>query len=221
VPDYLTGEEVVLYGEPLFAAAVAEGLGLSLLEPPPAWLAGLPPELTRRSVRFTTLAEARGLAGPAFIKPAEDKCFPAVVYVSGDRLPGEDVLPGATPVLVAGPVDWQVELRCFALDGEVLTLSPYWRDGRLAQTEAGSWPAPEEELRGAREFATVVLRDPRAALPPAVVLDVGVICGEGWAVVEANAAWGSGVYGCDPDQVLRVVQRACVRAGRAGGSRGP
>jgi hypothetical protein len=43
-----------------------------------------------------------------------------------------------------------------------------------------------------------------------VVLDVGIIRGEGWAVVEANAPWGSGVYGCDPDQVLRVVQRACM-----------
>jgi hypothetical protein len=217
VPQHLLDRDVVLYGEPLFAAIVAESLGLSLLEPPPAWLAGLPRELTRRPIPLTTLAEARALTRPTFVKPAEDKCFPARVYESGHDLPRESVLPGRTPVLIAGPVDWQVEFRCFSLDGEVLTLSPYWRDGRLAQAEDGSWEMTEEELHGAREFATTVLRDSRAALPPAVVLDVGTIRDEGWAVVEANAAWGSGIYGCDPDQVLRVVQRACVRQDGVGG----
>jgi hypothetical protein len=212
-PDHLTSVEVVLYGEPLFAEVVAGELGLSLLEPSPDWLASLPRDLTRRWVRFITLAEARGLAGPTFIKPAQDKCFPAQVYDSGRGLPGEEVLPGTTPVLVAAPVDWRVEVRCFALDGDVVTLSPYWRDGRLAQAEDSAWPATEEERREARDFATAVLRGPRASLPPAVVLDVGVIRDEGWAVVEANAAWGSGIYGCDPDQVLRVVRRACVRTG--------
>jgi hypothetical protein len=211
VPDHLSGQEVVLYGEPLFAAVVAGDLGLSLLEPPAGWLAGLPREWTRRGVRFTTLAEARTLSGPAFVKPAEDKCFTARVYEAGRDLPGEGVLPGSTPVLVSDAVDWQVEFRCFSLDGEVLTLSPYWRDGRLAQADDGSWPTAEEEQAEAGAFAEAVLCDPRASLPPAVVLDVGVIRGEGWAVVEANAAWGSGVYGCDPDQVLRVVRRACVK----------
>jgi hypothetical protein len=213
VPDHLKGGEVVLYGEPLFAAVVADDLGVSLLEPSPGWLAGLPRELTRRPVRLATLAEARTLTRPTFVKPAQDKCFPARVYESGQELPGKDVLPGTTPVLTAGPVDWQVEFRCFSLDGEVVTLSPYWRDGRLAQAEDGSWGATENELLGAREFATAVLRDPRASLPQAIVLDVGIIRGEGWAVVEANAAWGSGIYGCDPDQVLRVIRRACGTAG--------
>jgi hypothetical protein len=218
VPDHLVGQEVVLYGEPLFAAVVARDLGLSLLEPSPGWLASLPRELTRRIVHFTTLAESRALTSPAFVKPAEDKCFPAGVYESGHGLPSEDVLPGTTPVLAAGPVDWQVEFRCFALDGEVLTLSPYWRGGRLARAEDGSWEGAEEEHEEAKQFATAVLRDPRASLPPAVVLDVGVIRNEGWAVVEANAAWGSGIYGCDPDLVLRVVQRACVKAAGTAGT---
>ncbi|HYT87585.1 MAG TPA: ATP-grasp domain-containing protein [Gemmataceae bacterium] len=214
VPDHLAGQEFVLYGEPLFAAVVADPLGLSLLEPPLDWLAGLSQELTRRRIRFTTLAEARNLTDPTFVKPAEDKCFPARVYESGRDLPGADVLSATTPVLVARTVDWQMEFRCFALDGEVLSLSPYLRDGKLAQAEDGSWPATEDELARARAFASAVLRDPQTSLPPAIVLDVGVIRGEGWAVVEANAAWGSGVYGCDPEQVLRVVQRACVASDR-------
>ncbi|HNB74240.1 MAG TPA: hypothetical protein PLS70_24185 [Acidobacteriota bacterium] len=41
-----------------------------------------------------------------------------------------------------------------------------------------------------------------------MVIDVGVISGKGWAVVEANAAFGSGIYGCDPAQVLPVLAEA-------------
>jgi hypothetical protein len=52
-------------------------------------------------------------------------------------------------------------------------------------------------------------------LPPSVALDVGHIDGSGWAVVEANAAWASGIYGCDPGKVLDVVARACVRGEEA------
>jgi hypothetical protein len=55
-----------------------------------------------------------------------------------------------------------------------------------------------------------VLADQEVALPVAVVLDVGLIAGKGWAVVEANAAWGSGIYGCDPAAVLPVLRRASI-----------
>jgi hypothetical protein len=40
------------------------------------------------------------------------------------------------------------------------------------------------------------------------VLDVGIITNRGWAVIEQNAAWGSGIYGCDPVQVLEVIRHA-------------
>lgn len=52
---------------------------------------------------------------------------------------------------------------------------------------------------------------PIVPAPLGVVLDVGVIEGRGWAVVEANAAWGSGIYGCDPAAILPVLARACSR----------
>jgi hypothetical protein len=47
-------------------------------------------------------------------------------------------------------------------------------------------------------------------LPPAVVIDVGRMTGRGWGVVEANAAWASGLCGCDPAAVLAVLRRAAV-----------
>ena len=62
------------------------------------------------------------------------------------------------------------------------------------------------------EFINNVLADNRVKLPVAAVLDVGVIQGRGWAVVEQNAAWGSGIYGCDPVRVLEVLRYATVSA---------
>src|SRR5438094_9796041 len=75
VPAWLRGQDVALYGEPLFAAVVADELGLALLEPPFDWLSTLAPKYRQREVRFGTLREARDLRRPAFVKPADDKCF--------------------------------------------------------------------------------------------------------------------------------------------------
>jgi hypothetical protein len=66
----------------------------------------------------------------------------------------------------------------------------------------------------AMAFATKVLQAPDVALPPAVVLDIGVIESKGWAVVEADPAWASGIYGCDPARVISVIARACVPSDR-------
>ena len=211
VPDELVGRNVVLYGEPLFAAAVADALGVVLLEPALDWLAALVPDYRQREIWLTTLGDARRLKEPRFVKPADDKCFQAKVYDSGVQLPANAVIPDVTPVLVSEPVDWHVEFRCFVLGRSIVTLSPYWRDGALAEDESGQWSDPRGDE--AREFAAAVVGDLAVALPPAVVVDVGLIAGRGWAVVEANAAWGSGIYGCDPAEVLTVVRRSCVPRG--------
>lgn len=125
-------------------------------------------------MKYTTLGEARRLDCPTFVKPTEDKCFPAQVYQTGEELPKIDVLPETTPVLTADPVEWTMEWRCFVRESEVATSSPYWRDGILAQIKDGSWPAPAEEREQALDFAARVLGHAGVALPPAVVLDVGI-----------------------------------------------
>jgi hypothetical protein len=40
------------------------------------------------------------------------------------------------------------------------------------------------------------------------VIDVGRIPGKGWAIIEINQAWASGIYGCDPGRVLDVLEMA-------------
>lgn len=211
-PQDLKSERLILYGEPLFAAAVAQELGIALIEPTLDWVSRVPETYLKRWVRFSTLESARSLTHPTFVKPADDKCFESRVYSSGCQLPNEEKVSGTTPVLMAEQVTWEVEYRCFVREGQVLTMSPYIRNGDIARAPDGSWPAPPHEMSAAREFATRVLSDSAIPMPPATVLDVGLIDGRGWAVVEANAAWGSGLCACDPVQVLSVLERACVPA---------
>jgi hypothetical protein len=153
------------------------------------------------------LGQARRLPSPAFVKPPNDKSFPARVY-AGTELPRD--YPEETPVLIAEVVRWEREFRCFVLDRRLRTFSVYLRDGEL-QRENGFAHSGEEE-RELRSFLGELLADAEVDLLRTAVLDVGVIEDRGWAVVEQNAAWGSGLYGCDPEQVLEVLRRAAVPA---------
>ncbi len=198
---------IALYGEPLFVSFVAEALRLHPIEPPLGFLARLPVELRKREVQFATLDEAGRIEKPAFIKPASEKTFAAQIYANGAALPTLDWLPDDTPVLISEPVQWEVEFRCFVCDGEVQTLSPYWRGAQTAESEDGWWPMSDEENQNAQDFARLVLSQNSLSV---CVLDVGIIAERGWAVVEANPAYGSGLYGCDPTLVLKTVSRAFV-----------
>src|SRR5579875_116472 len=86
-PDDFEPEEPVLYAEPLFNEAVAQQLGLEVVQPPEDFLVRLPHEYVKREIGLTTAAEARTLPGPAFLKPPNRKTFPAGVYASGADLP--------------------------------------------------------------------------------------------------------------------------------------
>ena len=190
---------------------LAEQFGLRLPEPPTDWLPGLPDEYRKRWVRLETMGAARRRTEPAFVKPPNDKSFLAKVY-RGDELPAD--FPDDAPVLAAEVVAWDAEFRCFVLDRTVRTFSVYLRDGEL-QRESDFRHDAEEE-RDMTAFVSTLLADGRIALPRAAVVDVGVIRGRGWAVVEQNAAWASGLYGCDPEAALDVLRHAAEPAGRGG-----
>ncbi|MEM9541455.1 MAG: ATP-grasp domain-containing protein [Cyanobacteria bacterium P01_E01_bin.42] len=196
----LSLSEPVLYLEALMARNIAEKFGITLPEVPLHWLPQLPEEYRQRWVYLTALAEARKIRDPAFIKPPNDKSFPARVYFGSD-LP-EDFL-NQTPVLVAEIVHWEKEFRTFILERELRTFSIYLRDGEL-QKETGFQHSDREEGE-LREFVAKLLADSRVELPRSACLDVGIIRDRGWAVVEQNAVWGAGIYGCDPVEVLRVL----------------
>jgi hypothetical protein len=60
------------------------------------------------------------------------------------------------------------------------------------------------------EHEAVMQMEKASLLPVAVAVDVGVIRTRGWAVIECNAAFGAGIYGCDPLEILRVLRCACA-----------
>jgi hypothetical protein len=209
VDPSLSGRDPVLYGETLFADAAMEPLGIGLLQPTDDWLPRLPERHRLRHVRLATLEEARALTDAAFVKPPDEKWFPARVYPSGASMELGPELASDLPVLVAEPVVFDVEFRLFVKEREVAACSVYIRDGDIARRD-GEWIADPEEESAARAFADALLRDPEVDLPAAVVVDVGRIRDRGWAVVEANAAWASGLCGVDPRAVLPVLRRATV-----------
>jgi ATP-grasp domain, R2K clade family 2 len=206
VPDELRQvSEPVLYLEALFGQTLAAQFGLRLLEPEIDWLPNLPAEFRQRRISLTTLGACRDLVEPAFIKPPNDKSFPAKVY-TGMELPHE--YDENTPVLVAEVVVWEKEFRCFILDRQIRAISIYLRAGKLQRDL--EFAVTEVELAAAEAFVQKLLADLRIELPRAAVVDVGTIFERGWAVVEQNAAWGSGIYGCNPVEVLEVLRYAAV-----------
>jgi hypothetical protein len=141
----------ILYLEGYLAQVVAEELGVTLINPPEDFLVSLPYELRQRSITLTTLGEAKRLTVPIFVKTPNDKDFPAQVYAPGElattMVDWEDDLV----VLLAEPVVWKREFRCFVSEGKVQTLSAYLRGGEL-DTEA-----TDTELVAAKSFAERVL----------------------------------------------------------------
>ncbi|MFF2554601.1 ATP-grasp domain-containing protein [Nocardia sp. NPDC058058] len=209
VPEDETDSVGAIYGEPSFAEVIAGQLGIALLDAPQEWLPELPWSLRQRDIRVSTLGEARRCAEAAFVKPADGrKGFAGAVYQGGRGLPSVQACPDETAVLIAEPVRWEAEFRCFIKDGAVLTMSPYLRDGELARADDGSWPMTSAEADAVTACAERLFAE--VPTPPAIVVDIGLVEGRGWAVVEANSAFGAGVYGCDPELVLEVLARGCV-----------
>ncbi|WP_369217108.1 ATP-grasp domain-containing protein [Streptomyces flavofungini] len=201
VPAELRGEH--LHAGPAFADAVAPALGIALSEAPEDWLARLPREFTGREIAFGPIREAYGLRRPAFVKSPNDKGIPARIYTDGSRLPGPDAVDPLTPVLISDVVEFAAEYRLHLLDGAVHTGSRYARHGRLALG-----PLSDD----AAAFGAELLAACRDTLPSAIVVDVGLAEGR-WSVIEANAAWASGMYTADPQRALDVVLRAACPAG--------
>ncbi|MCC2278571.1 ATP-grasp domain-containing protein [Streptomyces sp. ET3-23] len=196
------------FGGPLFAKKVVQDLDVALLEPTDDWLTTLPHHFTLRAITVTTLAEARCLDGPAFVKPPSDKSFPAGVYADGGQIPGTDHLSPNTPVQISAIVSWLREFRLFILDGECRTGSQYATLGHLDAAPLQGHP----DEREVRDFAKDLLTAEGHTLPSAAVLDVGLMTTSAgkrhWAVVEANMPWFASCYAADPDLALDVVLRA-------------
>lgn len=221
--DYLSPSEIkerVIYGETCFTYLAAEKLNVQLLEPSNRFLYQLDSSFVQRKILHFDYSVSSGfgksyynhphevdeyetvywhdLKGPLFVKPVEKGLFPAQVY--NDPVAQIKDLPDKTEVIVSEPVEWDIEFRAFVSGHKVRTISPYSRGGELVeQASATEWEQAEK-------FANLVA----ASCDFAGCVDVGFLpFAETWAVVEANGAWGAGLYGCDPIEALKVIKEAC------------
>jgi hypothetical protein len=205
-------DDAAFYGGTDLAVAIATRFNLALLEPPLDLLARLPASLLLRNVEFAHFLDLSRLQRRAFIKPADalDKCFDTGIYGSSRDIRASRGIDPSTPILLSEPVEWLAEFRCFVCNGEVVASSPYMSFGRPVWH---SWGLGGEKARPSQDAQAVCRRLVRAMdLPPTFVVDVGLIEGRGWAVVEFNPAWCSGLLGADPSRVLQVLDHACCGA---------
>jgi len=191
-PPELQREAVRIYANDTFALVLAQKLSLRLVSPADDLLLRLPAESVGRRIRVLNLHEAGDLRYPTFVKPVVPKQFRAGVYETWSQLKAEcSGLDLEVQIYESEVVGFDAEVRGFILQGQVQDAAMY----------EGSAP-----IDPAMEFLSAVARNP--ALPAACVLDVGHVPGRGWMIVEANAAWGAGLNGCDPDKVLGSIAHA-------------
>lgn len=142
----------------------------------------------KRLLRMKTLADVDVMDFPCFAKPLVPKLFRAGIYDSTDALRREcERLDDHTAVLFSDIVPITAEMRAFVLNGDITTSAIYEGDADCTSGE---------------HFLRECIHANSALLPATTVIDCAWIDGEGWAVLEANAAWGAGLNGCDPRGVI-------------------
>jgi ATP-grasp domain, R2K clade family 2 len=204
---------------------VIDNLRLALLEPTFDLLTRVPEKLLCRTVELATFADLERLQGPTFVKPADplDKWFDPGVYSDVHDIRTRGRISPESPVLLSEPVQWSTEYRYFVLlnerdrrinsvsplhktPSEVIAGSPYLAFGRPAWKPFDpkqSAAIPNAGLAVVERLCAAMRHD----LPPAFVVDVGMIEESGWAIVEFNPVWSAGLLGADPRAVLHALRR--------------
>ncbi|MDQ1095395.1 MULTISPECIES: ATP-grasp domain-containing protein [Chryseobacterium] len=205
VPEEFRADVVAVYGEDIYAEIVAEQCNLILTKPNDNWLSEIPESLTKRQITYGQLKDFVHEKN-IFIKCSDFKSFKAGVFDSVTDIPGFESLDPGISVFTSEVVEWELEVRCFVLDSEIKTYSSYWRNNSFDAS-----PLSEDEQKGLHKFYRDFIQVCSETIPRAIVLDFGIIKGKGWALIEANPAWCSGLYACDAEKALEVIVESCSK----------
>lgn len=196
-------DKVRYYGNTLHGTRIADQLPFDFLPLDLTVLAKTP--LTKRTVVLTTfdiLNEPDQLtimrSVPCFIKPAQEKWFPARVYQPGEMPAPEGGTLPSDLIYLQSPLDMVNEVRCFCLDGKILTASYYRVGHEYCPLGIDDVDRPKALDEMVAELAPLY--------PRGVVLDFAYTSDRGWLYLEPNEAWASGLYGCDPARCLEVIE---------------
>lgn len=211
VADYTyedDGVRPVLYGSKWLGSVVERACGVSFVRPSPNWLATLGGGFAKREITHHVGPEIEWPDRPMFIKCCDSKWFSAKVY-QPEEMPALAEFIDEDGIIISEPVHFEHEFRTFVLDGRVMDISSYMLDGEPTQTQNGWLSFPELEAQ-AVEFVEALIELDDIEWVPSLVVDVGRITGRGWAIIEANESWFSGLYACDPLKVLETIEGAVV-----------
>jgi len=205
VPEEFRTDVIAVYGEDIYAEIVAEQCNLTLTKPDDNWLSKISEEFTKRKISYGQLKDFVHEEN-IFIKCSDFKSFKAGVFDKVTDIKGFDTLDLESTVFTSEVVEWELEVRCFVFNNEIKTHSSYWRNNAF-DTD----PLSETEQKDLFEFFENFIKQYSETLPEAIVLDFGIIKGKGWALIEANPAWCSGLYACDAEKALEVIVESCVK----------
>ncbi|WP_292008831.1 ATP-grasp domain-containing protein [Chryseobacterium sp.] len=205
VPEEFRADVIGVYGEDIYAEIVSEQCGLTLLKPQDNWLANISEKFTKRKISYGLLKDYIQKEN-IFIKCSDFKSFKAGVYKKVTDIHGFDSLDQNATVFISEVVEWQLEVRCFVFNNEIKTFSSYWRNNTFDTSSLS-----ENEQQGLLNFFKDFIQQYADTLPTAIVLDFGIIKDKGWALIEANPAWCSGLYACDPEKALEVIAKSCIK----------
>lgn len=173
----------------------------------------IPEKWLKRKVSRTTYKSLKEATYPLFIKPIPDKQFEAKVYNSFEEVNTMPVWAKPTGfVYTSEPVEFLIEIRAFIRNQRLQTDSPYMMNGKPIEIKKDShtlaYPAyrkyPKEMVSF---FGNIEDFLDEVDLPVSCVVDFGYIKDKGWAVIELNNSYTSGIYDCNPEKVLRCVEK--------------
>lgn len=185
------------------------GLAGDFTAPGQSWLSTVDPELTGRHIVTGGVSEMPD-DKLFFGKPAEAKIDAMVagkytatmvrIMMKQENVPADTLFQWTESLLTINH-----EHRFYVCDRVIRTGSPYLIDGVVFHDEMVS-PRYADALHAA-EKTVAALGDNQ---PVGYTLDMGLdeVSGK-WIIIEANPAWSSGIYGCDPIEVINVLDVAC------------
>ncbi len=194
--------KVRYYGNTLHAEIIGNKIPLTCLPIDLNVLATSP--LTKRQIKLMRVEELGDLTEARFIKPAHQKWFAARVYQVDERpcrKLGSSVLPSDL-IYVQEPVDMINEVRCFCLNGKIMTASYY----RISHDYC---PVGIDEVDRPKVLDEMVA-ELAPHYPPGIVLDFAYTSNHEWCFLEPNEAFASGLYGCCPMRCLEVVDASQI-----------
>lgn len=183
------------YGNMLHIEEIGKYLPCKMLPLDIANLANLEPWTKRKIELFRCKDIAMPLREAGFYKATGIKWLESRVYKAGESF---ECKPDDT-IYKQDILDIVSEVRTFVINGEIQTASWYKVEREFDPKPVQTF-GPLDELQALTDSLWS-----EAKWPNGVVFDFGCLKSGEWIFIEANEAYASGLYYCDPDKCLDTI----------------